>query len=159
MRIEIWPATNDRAKDLENARGPLLKRIPPFYFLTGLGFLLGLGALFTANTAFAADAEFGQRLFDRCLSCHTAEQGAPHSLGPNLFGVIGRKAGSADGYVYSPAMVNSGITWTAENIALFLKDLNGSSPDSFIPGNRMIQLGSATDEQLAHMIAYMETLR
>lgn len=122
-------------------------------------FALGLYALIAADSATAADAAFGQRLFDRCLPCHTVEQGAPHSLGPNLFGVVGRMAGSADGYVYSPAMANSGVTWTEENIALFLKDLNGSSPDSFIPGNRMIQLGNATDEQIADMIAYMQTLR
>ena len=122
-------------------------------------FALGLYALFVADSATAADTAFGQRLFDRCLPCHTVEQGAPHSLGPNLFGVVGRMAGSADGYVYSPAMANSGVTWTEENIARFLKDLNGSSPDSFIPGNRMIQLGSATDDQIAEMIAYMQTLR
>lgn len=121
--------------------------------------VLNLSITLIANSALAADAEFGQRLFDRCLPCHTVEQGAPHSLGPNLFGVIGRMAGSADGYVYSPAMSNSGVVWTAENMALFLKDLNGSSPDSFIPGNRMIQLGNATDDEIAHMIAYMQTLR
>lgn len=120
---------------------------------------MGLYTLLIANTAEAADAAFGQRLFDRCLPCHTVEQDAPHSLGPNLFGVVGRMAGSADGYVYSPAMSDSGVTWTAENIALFLKDLNGSSPESFIPGNRMIQLGGASDDEIAHMIAYMETLR
>lgn len=155
MRIENWSATRDH----ENARARVLKRKPPSYSLLSLSFFLGLSALFATNSAFAADAQFGQRLFDRCLSCHTVEQGAPHSLGPNLFGVVGRMAGGADGYVYSPAMANSGITWTIENIALFLKDLNGSSPDSFIPGNRMIQLGAATDEQIAHMIAYLQTLR
>ena len=155
MKIEIWLATKDR----ENAHGPVLKRKLPFYFLLGLSFVLSFGTLFTANAALAADAQFGQRLFDRCLSCHTIVEGGPHSLGPNLFGVVGRMAGGADGYVYSPAMNDSGITWTAENIAIFLKDLNGSSPDSFIPGNRLLQLGSATDEQIAHMIAYMETLR
>ena len=121
--------------------------------------LMGLYMPLIASAAEAADADFGQRLFDRCLPCHTVEQDAPHSLGPNLFGVVGRMAGSADGYVYSPAMSDSGVTWTAENIALFLKDLNGSSPESFIPGNRMIQLGGASDEEIAHMIAYMETLR
>ena len=120
--------------------------------------VLCLSAHFAINAASAADAAFGQRLFDRCLPCHTVEQGAPHSLGPNLFGVVGRAAGAAEGYVYSPAMANAGITWTPENLARFLKDLNGSSPDSFIPGNRMLQLSSATDEQIAHMIAYLETL-
>jgi len=122
-------------------------------------FLMGFCALLVANTAAAADADFGQRLFDRCLPCHTVAEGAPHSLGPNLFGVVDRMAGTAEGYVYSPAMANAGITWTPENLARFLKDLNGSSPDSFVPGNRMLQLGSATDDQIADMIAYMQTLR
>lgn len=122
-------------------------------------FLLVFGALSIGDIATAADATFGQRLFDRCVPCHTVEQNAPHSLGPNLFGVVGRMAGSAEGYVYSPAMTNSGVTWTPENIARFLQDLNGSSPDSFIPGNRMIQLGNATSEEIDHMIAYMQTLR
>lgn len=140
-------------KSAWNARRPVMlhKRASQF--------LLGFCALFVANAAAAADADFGQRLFDRCLPCHTVEQGAPHSLGPNLFGVVGRMAGTADGYVYSPAMANSGITWTEENIARFLRDLNGTSPDSFIPGNRMIQMGGATDDQIADMIAYMQTLR
>jgi len=141
------------AKKHDRPRLCALRSTRPFHFL------LGLSVLFTANTALAADAEFGQRLFDRCLSCHTVEEGGGHSLGPNLFGVVGRMAGGADGYVYSPAMAESTITWTAENIALFLQDLNGSAPDSFIPGNRMLQLGAATDEQIAHMIAYMQTLR
>ncbi|MEE8439453.1 MAG: c-type cytochrome [Micropepsaceae bacterium] len=121
--------------------------------------LLGLSALFLANTASAADAGFGERLFDRCLPCHTISQGGPHSLGPNLFGVIGRAAGAAEGYVYSPAMTNSGVTWTPENIALFLRDIDGSSPDSFIPGNRMFQPAPPTPDQVADMLAYMQTLR
>lgn len=149
MKVRICPVTNE----CERACLPAIKSTRLFHFLAGLS------ALLMANTASAADAEFGQRLFDRCLSCHTVEQGAAHSLGPNLFGVVGRMAGTAEGYVYSPEMMNSGITWTTENIARFLKDLNGSSPDSFIPGNRMLQLGPVTDEQIAHMIAYMETLR
>jgi len=122
-------------------------------------YFLGLSALCIANTASAADADFGERLFDRCLPCHTIAQGGAHSLGPNLFGVIGREAGAAEGYVYSPAMANSGVTWTAENVATFLKDANGSSPDSFIPGNRMLQLSMPTAEQAADMIAYLQTLR
>ncbi len=121
--------------------------------------LVGLSALFLANTASAADATFGERLFDRCLPCHTVAQGSPHSLGPNLFGVIGRAAGTAEGYVYSPAMTNSGVTWTAENVALFLRDENGSSPDSFIPGNRMIQLALPTPAEVENMLACMQTLR
>ena len=141
------------AEQHDRARPPIFKLKQLYYFL------IGLFALFMTNDASAADAEFGQRLFDRCLPCHTVEEGGRHSLGPNLFGVVGRMAGTAEGYVYSPAMADSTITWTAENIAIFLKDLNGSSPDSFIPGNRMLQLGAATDEQIAHMIAYMQTLR
>lgn len=134
-------------------------RLANFNSTWAFRFLACLSALFMTNTALAQDVDFGQRLFDRCRACHTIEQGAAHSLGPNLFGVVGRMAGGAEGYVYSPEMMNSGVTWTAENIARFLQDLNGSSPDSFIPGNRMLQLGAATDEEIAHMIAYLETLR
>jgi cytochrome c2 len=134
-------------------RQPMKRSKRPTYFA------LRIYALMLIDTAAAADADFGQRLFDRCLPCHTVAEDAPHSLGPNLFGVVDRMAGTAEGYVYSPAMANAGITWTPENLARFLKDLNGSSPDSFIPGNRMLQLGIATDDQIVDMIAYMQTLR
>jgi cytochrome c len=109
--------------------------------------------------AFAADAVFGQRLFDRCVPCHTVQQGGRHSLGPNLFGVVGRAAGGAAGYNYSPAMANSDITWTPENLARFLQDTDGSAADSLIPGNRMLQLSVPTDDQIADIVAYLGTLR
>lgn len=121
--------------------------------------VLLLGSLTAVATpAFATDAEFGQRLFDRCLPCHTVAQGGRHSLGPNLFRVVGRVAGTAEGYTYSPAMANSGITWTPENLARFLQDADGSAPDSFIPGNNMLQLSVPTDDQIADIVAYLETL-
>lgn len=126
---------------------------------TMLGLVVGMAALFAAGGALAADADFGRRLFDRCLPCHTVEDGGRHTLGPNLFGIVGRMAGTAEGYVYSDAMRNSGVTWTPENLAAFLEDANGSSPDSFIPGNRMIQLLVPSDAEIEHIIAYLQTLR
>ncbi len=60
-----------------------------------------------------ASYEAGRRVFAQCRSCHTIEQGGPDRVGPNLFGVIGRQAGSKEGFSFSPAMQGAGYAWDA----------------------------------------------
>jgi cytochrome c len=91
--------------------------------------------------------------FAICSACHESKAGAPPSLGPNLFGVGGRKAGSVADYDYSPAMKSSTVTWTAETLQAFLVD-----PNKVVPGNKMDYPG-ATEESAKAIADYLLTLK
>lgn len=105
-----------------------------------------------SGTAFAqvGDAAAGEKVFNQCKACHTLEQGK-HRVGPSLHGVIGRKAGSAEGFKYSDPMIKSGITWNAEELDKYLAD-----PKGFIPGNKMAFAGLKKDEDRKNVIAYLQ---
>ena len=91
-------------------------------------FAVGLGA----NQALAeGDAEAGKTVYNQCAACHAIEEGV-NRVGPSLYGVMGREAGSVEGFAYSDAMKNSGVTWDEETLSAFLED-----PRAYIPGNRM----------------------
>ena len=106
----------------------------------------------TAGGAQAQSAESGERTFNQqCKSCHTVEKGGPSSLGPNLFGVIGRKAGSAAGFASSDDMKKSGITWDEASLTDYLKD-----PKAKVPETKMVFAGLKRPAQLADVIAYLK---
>ena len=108
--------------------------------------------ILAAGGALAQSAESGERAFNQqCKSCHTVEQGGPSPLGPNLFGVIGRKAGSAAGFASSDAMKTSGITWDEASLADYLKD-----PAAKVPETKMVFAGLKRPAQLADVIAYLK---
>ncbi|WP_372782023.1 cytochrome c family protein [Phenylobacterium sp.] len=91
--------------------------------------------------------------FAICSACHESKAGASPSLGPNLFGVGGRKAGSVDDYDYSPAMKAYGATWTADTLQAFLLD-----PNKAVPGNKMDYSGASPDSAKA-VADYLMTLK
>ncbi|KAG8933124.1 iso-1-cytochrome c [Tulasnella sp. 418] len=67
------------------------------------------------------DAAKGATLFKtRCAQCHTLAAGEPHKVGPNLHAVFGRKTGQAEGYSYTAANVNKGITWDEQTLFDYL---------------------------------------
>ncbi len=112
-------------------------------------------AAFVATAAQAAgDAAAGKQVFTQCAICHSNAKGAPAKIGPNLFGVVGRKAGTFPGFNYSPAMKNSGITWTEDKIAAYAND-----PQKTVPGNRMPFAGLHNDKKAADVAAYLATLK
>jgi cytochrome c len=88
--------------------------------------------------------EPGNAELQKCKICHSLNDGGDNRVGPNLFGVFGRKAGSASGFRYSDAMTQSGIVWNEETLANFLRD-----PKDSLPGNRMSFPG-ITDETALH---------
>lgn len=110
---------------------------------------------FTASAAEAAgNAANGASVFARCAICHNNTKGAGAKIGPDLFGVVGRKAGTEPGFSYSAAMKNSGITWTNEKLDAYIK-----SPQMVVPGNKMPFSGLPSSNQRADLIAYLDTLK
>jgi len=80
----------------------------------------------------AADTSRGETLSMQCRACHTLEQGGANVLGPNLFGLFGRSAGSLPGYSYSVVLASGGFIWTPRALEAWL-----AQPFAFLPGNRM----------------------
>ncbi len=92
--------------------------------------LAAVMTLAAAGNALAADAAKGEKLFKRCVACHTIKAGGKNKVGPNLFGIVGRKMGLGKGYKYSKSYVaagESGLTWTEDAILEYLAD-----PKAFI---------------------------
>lgn len=111
---------------------------------------LALFAALLAGPALAAgDPENGKAVYAQCAACHSLDPAQP-SLGPHLKGLIGRKAGGVEDYVYSPPMRRSTVIWTAETLDAFLVD-----PQAVVPGAKMPFSGLPTDKDRADLIAYL----
>jgi cytochrome c2 len=108
--------------------------------------------LAAAQTADIADQ--GRKRFTACAVCHTVKEGEPARIGPNLFGIVGKPAGAADGFAYSKAMSEAGIVWTEDNLNAFLEN-----PQGFMRGNRMGFAGEKNPEYRAAIVAYLKTLK
>jgi cytochrome c len=102
----------------------------------------------------AAAVQDGHAQFNNiCALCHTDKPNM-NRIGPSLFGVVGRHAGSAPGYNYSEAMKQANVTWNEETLDKYLSD-----PKAFVPGNKMPYLGVKQPELRSDIIAYLRTLR
>lgn len=97
------------------------------------------------------DATKGRRVFAKCMSCHRVQEGV-NLVGPSLYGIVGRDAGTIEGFNYSAANANSGITWTEEIMFEYLK-----APQEYIPGTRMIFPGLPSAQDRADVIAYLKS--
>jgi len=86
-----------------------------------------------------------------CVGCHTFGEGGPMLSGPNLYGIVGEKAGTRAGFAYSSAMRDSGIVWTPQALDAFLQ-----APAKFMPGNRMAFFGEVDAARRAAVIEYMQ---
>jgi cytochrome c len=98
----------------------------------------------------AANLKRGQLLYMVCKACHDVEAGLPHKVGPNLHGMFGRKAGTAEGFRYTDALVKAGIVWTPETMDAWLKQ-----PGALVPGNGMAFAGIANDADRASLVAWL----
>jgi cytochrome c len=107
-----------------------------------------------ATSAQAGDAVNGKTVFARCAICHTVQKGGANGLGPNLFGVVGRKAASLSTFMYSGALKNSGITWTPDKIKMWV-----TSPARMVPGTKMAFAGLSNAKQADDVVAYLGTLK
>lgn len=95
----------------------------------------------------------GQKVFRKCKTCHTVNEGARHRVGPNLYGVLGGKIASKDGFAYSKASKASDVIWTDENLDKYLKN-----PKEFIPKNRMTFVGLKKEDDRKAVIAYLHSV-
>jgi cytochrome c len=113
--------------------------------------LLILPFLFVSAVAEAGDPVAGEKIFKRCLVCHMVGEDAKIRVGPVLNGLIGRKAGTYEGFKYSEANKNSGIVWDEATLARYLKN-----PRAMIPGTIMVFPGLKKDEEIDDLIAYLK---
>ena len=95
-------------------------------------------------------AEAGKRVYNKCKSCHTIEEGGRNGTGPNLWDTVGNVKGHIAGFNYSSALLEKGGRWTYENLDEWLK-----RPAAYIPGNRMAYGGLRDAQERADVILYM----
>ncbi|HVV42371.1 MAG TPA: cytochrome c family protein [Nitrobacter sp.] len=109
-------------------------------------------AITLTSTGFshAQDAAAGKTVFNRCLPCHAIGEGAKNKVGPELNGLDGRKAGTVEGYSYSEANKNSGITWNEAQFKDYIKN-----PKAKVPGTKMAFAGITKQSDLDNLWAYV----
>lgn len=110
------------------------------------------GALAFAASGMAAPTEEpGGKIFKaRCAACHSVAKGeGPGAMGPNLYGVVGRKAASTEFRAFTPALKKSGLRWDRATLDAFLK-----APTKQVPGTRMV-VGLPDDKQRAQVVRYL----
>lgn len=108
-----------------------------------------------SSSAFAAgDPEAGAKVFNKCKACHQIGPGAKNVVGPELNGLAGRKTGSVEGYNYSDANKNSGLTWDE---ATFLEYIAG--PQKKIPGTKMTFAGIPDETDRNNLWAYLSQFK
>lgn len=100
--------------------------------------------------ALSGDVAKGKKVFYRCISCHAVNEGV-NKVGPSLYGVVGREAGTVEKYNYSDANANSGLTWSEEVLFAYLE-----APQKFLPGTKMIFPGLPKAQERADVIAYLK---
>jgi cytochrome c len=110
------------------------------------------GSSLAANAA--GDAKAGANVFKRCAVCHTNDKGGGDGLGPNLFGVVGRKAATRPGFAYSAPLQKSGIVWSEATLTKWV-----AGPGRMVPGTKMTFAGITSKKQQADVVAYLATLK
>jgi len=114
--------------------------------------IAGIVLAASTGTSLAQEAAGGEQVFKRlCSPCHDIGEAAKIKLGPPLNGVDGRKAGSFEGFNYSPANKSSGITWNQETFSKYIR-----APMQEMPGTRMAFVGVKDDKEITDLIAYLK---
>ena len=111
---------------------------------------VGVALVMAGSSSYAADAPAA---FKACLNCHKVEPGVK-LMGPSLFGVVGRKAGSVADFAYSDPMKNSGITWDEAHLVTYIAD-----PKAAVPGTKMVFAGIKKPDEVSVIVEYLKTLK
>lgn len=111
-----------------------------------------LAAALSSAALAAGDPAKGEAVFNRCAMCHTITKGGANGMGPNLFGVVGRKAASLPNFYYSQALKNSKIVWTEATLHEWVE-----APSKLVPGTRMVFAGLKNQQDIDDLIAYLKS--
>jgi cytochrome c len=112
--------------------------------------LIVIATMAAASGAQAQDAAAGKTSFNKCLACHAIGEGAKNKVGPELNGLDGRKSGNAEGYYYSEANKNSGISWNKDQFLDYIKD-----PKAKIPNSKMVFAGIKNEKEASDLWAFL----
>lgn len=132
-----------------------------YALIASLVVLAGCGGNTTADPAqtSAADTSSGTQMaaanvrpdgFAQCAACHAVAKGAPHGLGPNLWGIAGTKAGAIADYQFSPALAASGLVWDEATLDKWLEN-----PRALVPGTKMSYAGMSNAEQRKELVTWL----
>jgi cytochrome c len=127
----------------ENPKEHTMKRLT-------LSALVLVASSAAATGALAQDVAAGKTSFNKCMACHRIGEGAKNLVGPELNGLDGRKAGTVEGFSYSDANKNSGITWNEAQFKEYIKD-----PKAKIPGTKMAFAGIKNDKEINDLWAFI----
>jgi cytochrome c len=125
-----------------------LKQTMRMHFVRVSACLLAL----TALTATAQADDAGEQSFKKCLACHAIGEGAKNKVGPLLNGLAGRKSGTIEGYAYSDANKNSGLTWDEATFKSYIKN-----PREKIPGTKMVFAGIKSEQEINALWTYISS--
>lgn len=114
-----------------------------------MAFIVGM----TGAAMAAGDADKGAKIFKKCKACHTLNEGGKNKIGPNLFGIFGRQAGTLEGYKFSKAFKASDVVWDEATLDEYL-----TKPRKFIPKTKMGFPGLKKEDQRADVIAYLKKM-
>lgn len=112
--------------------------------------LSALAVIASSAGALAQDVAAGKTAFNKCVACHAVGEGVRNKVGPVLNGLDGRKSGTVEGFSYTEANRNSGITWDREQFLDYIKD-----PKAKIPGTRMVFAGIKKESEAADLWAFL----
>ncbi len=114
--------------------------------------LAALAIVAASSQSHAQDAAAGERVFAQCRACHQVGETAKNAVGPQLNGLLApRKAGTVEGYNYSPANKNSGLTWDEATFREYIKD-----PRAKVPGTKMVYAGLKDEQRINDLVAYLK---
>ena len=118
-----------------------------------LSTITAIAVFFLGQSALAeGDPAEGERVFKKCASCHSIEEGKK-KLGPSLFGIVGRVAGTVEGFKYSKPMATADFAWDEETLTGFLEN-----PKKFMKGTKMSFPGIKKETDMANLLAYLDSL-
>ena len=113
--------------------------------------IAGIVIVAAAGGVLAQDLAAGENSFKKCLPCHSVGEDAKNKVGPVLNGLDGRKSGTIEGYNYTEANKNSGITWDDAQFREYIQD-----PRAKIKGTKMVFAGIKSENEITSLWAYLK---